>query len=102
MEQSDSLQALREHIDELDRQLLALLNQRAQASLDAALLKEQAGLPRLDQQREDQLVADLAAANPGPLADDDIQAIFQLLLERFRVLPLDLAGDGSLPDQEVE
>lgn len=102
-DRTQDLLALRDHIDSLDQELLILLNHRAQASLDAALLKAELGLPRFDQQREEGLIADLAAANPGPLTGDDIQAIYQLLLRRFRGLPLDLtrASLSGKQGQEV-
>jgi len=77
------LAALRERVDAIDTQLLALLNARAAVVRDIFALKEQQGVPRFNQARTDAIVQRLAAENQGPLSEQEVRAVFVPLLEFF-------------------
>ena len=77
------LAALRERVDAIDTQLLALLNARAAVVRDIYTLKEQQGVPRFNQARTDAILRRLAADNQGPLSEQEVRALFLPLLEFF-------------------
>lgn len=70
---------LRDAVEAVSHQLVALLNQRAR--LVAALMEEKraAGMPPRDPERERQLVARLGAASDGPLDEKRIARVFAVL-----------------------
>ena len=57
----------RARIDEIDRQLLRLLSQRAELSLEIGRAKRESGEPVLVPEREQEILDELARLNPGPL-----------------------------------
>ena len=83
MEQKNppGLEALRERIDVLDSQLLALLNERAQRVKDVARLKSEHGEEHCYRpEREARILRKLAAANPGPLNNEQLLYLFQQIM----------------------
>jgi chorismate mutase/prephenate dehydratase len=77
------LTALRERIDAIDTQLLALLNARAAVVRDIYMLKEQQSVPRFNQARTDAILQRLTAENQGPLTEQELRALFTPLLDFF-------------------
>ncbi|MCH1550860.1 MAG: prephenate dehydratase [Pseudomonadales bacterium] len=75
------LQPLRDRIDEIDRSLLGLLNERAQCALDVGEIKK--GRSSEDPpvfyrpEREAQILLSLMAQNKGPLPDQDVTRLFR-------------------------
>ena len=61
------LQALRDHIDAVDRDLLALLNRRAALALEVGELKKRDGAAVFRPEREAQVIDGLKQVNGGPL-----------------------------------
>jgi chorismate mutase len=88
------LGALRQRVDAIDVQLLALLNARAAVVSDIYALKERHGTPRFNRTRTDAILERLVSENRGPLSAGEVRALFAPLLsffvERFRA-----GGDGS-------
>jgi chorismate mutase len=76
----------RNRIDELDEQILALLNERAQAAAEIGILKRQQGLPVLDSKREQDILARLTSQNTGPMKDENIGKIFFAIMSGCREL----------------
>ena len=65
----------RKKIDELDRKLVELLSQRAQAAHEIGKLKRDSALPIYEPDREQAVFANVRRANPGPLSEHDILKI---------------------------
>ena len=86
MEKKDRLLELREELNELDRRIRDMLNQRAAISLEVGKLKKQNDGGVLRPMRERQLLEALAADNPGPLPDSHLQAIYREILSSSRSL----------------
>lgn len=82
---SPALREVREHIDELDRELVDLLRRRRELSARAAAAKRELGAPVLDPAREADLMHQRAqwAATAG-LAPEDVQALFRGILGMSR------------------
>jgi chorismate mutase len=85
------LGALRDRVDAIDTQLLALLNARAAVVRDIYAVKERESLPRFNQARTDAILARLIEQNQGPLSAQEVRDVFEPLLvffvQRYRVEP---------------
>ena len=80
------LLALRERIDAVDRELLAMLNRRAGLALEVGELKKHEGSPVFRPEREAQVIDGLKAANPGPLPNDCVAPIWREIMSASRAL----------------
>jgi chorismate mutase / prephenate dehydratase len=80
------LLALREQIDALDRDLLALLNRRASLALSVGALKKKEGSVAFRPEREAQVIDGLKAGNPGPLATESVAPIWREIMSACRAL----------------
>jgi chorismate mutase/prephenate dehydratase len=81
---SDPIKPLRERIDAIDEQVLALVNQRAQIAREIGELKGDGPVYRPE--REAQVIGRLRAANPGPLSADTIGHLFIEIISACRAL----------------
>ncbi|HMF90128.1 MAG TPA: chorismate mutase [Candidatus Angelobacter sp.] len=81
-----SLQGWRREIDLLDRELLRLLNRRAEIACELAAIKVAAGLPAYDGRREQQVLDRVCAQSQGPLPVESVTGIFRrIILETRRI-----------------
>lgn len=76
----------RSEIDRLDRELVALLNRRAECVLRLAPLKRQANKDVLDPDREAQVHDNLQSANEGPLPHESVARVFESVMAEMRLL----------------
>jgi chorismate mutase len=81
-----TLDELRLRIDELDRQLVALLNERASAAQMVGFLKAATSLPVYEPNREKIVYANVRAANTGPLPDIELTHIYERNIDVMRSL----------------
>ena len=81
-----SIDDLRNRIDEIDRQLVGLLNERARIVIEIGKLKSQTGSPVYAPDREKEVLAKIASANKGPLPDKCLAAIWRELMSGSFVL----------------
>ena len=93
---TDDLDALRSEIDALDRQIVSLLNRRAQLGLAAGKAKVKSGRPITDMEREREVMVRVAMANDGPLPQDALLALYRQLIETIKRLE-ELEKSGSKP-----
>ncbi len=82
----ERIAALRARIDEIDAQLVALLNARAACAVEIGELKEQAHQPIYQPAREAEVLANVRAANRGPLNDEAIARLFERIIDEARRL----------------
>ena len=78
------IRSWREKIDELDRKLVDLLNERAKAAQAIGRLKRSTQVPIYEPDRERTIFQNISAANDGPLRDQDLQVIYQALIAVMR------------------
>lgn len=78
--------ALRTQIDGLDRELLALLNRRAQLAQQVGELKKKEGSVVFRPEREAQVIDGLKAVNPGPLRSESVAPIWREIMSACRAL----------------
>ena len=97
----------RRKIDDLDRKLVELLCQRAQAVHEIGKLKSQSGLPVYEPDRERKVFENARAANAGPLPDRDLLRIYERIVDVMRQSEMELTlkkaspADG-LGDTEID
>jgi chorismate mutase/prephenate dehydratase len=80
------LPELRQQIDQLDRDLLALLNQRARLAQAVGEIKKHEGSVVFRPEREAQVIDGLKAVNGGPLKSDSIAPIWREIMSACRSL----------------
>ncbi len=83
---AQGLLALRERIDAVDRELLALLNRRAGLALEVGELKKAEGSVAFRPEREAQVIDGLKASNAGPLKNDSVAPIWREIMSACRAL----------------
>ena len=83
----------RSRISDLDNQILALLNQRAEAALQIGDLKRRQDAPSYVPEREAAILNRLAEASRGPLSAQAVTAVWREILSACRALesPLTVA-----------
>ncbi len=74
----------RDRIDELDRKILDLLNERARCVLALVPLKKRTGIPIYEPQREEQVLTNIRAHNGGPLSVEAVRRIFERIIDEMR------------------
>jgi chorismate mutase len=92
----------RKKIDELDRKLVELLNQRAQAAHEIGKLKRGAGMPIYEPDREQAVFGNVRKVNQGPLPDRDLLRVFERIMDIMRQIQQEemapepaVTGDGD-------
>lgn len=80
------LLALRTQIDEVDRELLALLNKRAQLAQHVGEVKRKEGSVAFRPEREAQVIDGMKARNPGPLLPESVAPIWREIMSACRAL----------------
>jgi len=79
-----SVEDWRRKIDEIDKQLVELLNERSRCVLEIGRLKQVTGDALYQPDREKQVLDGVVNANPGPLPDDAIRRLFERILDEAR------------------
>src|SRR5512140_3000466 len=74
----------RDKIDEVDRQLVKLLNERAAYVLELGRLKRAAGMPVYEPRREDEIFSNIRETNRGPLPDQALGRVFERIIDEGR------------------
>jgi chorismate mutase len=81
------LEEYRVLIDDLDRRLVDLLNQRTRIVEDIGRVKRAAQLPIYEPKREDQVIANISqASGEGPLTKEAVRRIFERIIDEMRMV----------------
>jgi chorismate mutase len=86
----------RTRIDEIDRKLVEILNERAQAAREIGLLKRNTQAPIYEPEREKQIFENVRRNNGGPLPDRDLQHVYERIIDVMRKLQ----REEAQPDPE--
>ena len=84
----ERVRELRERVDEVDRELIRALNERARLVQEIMGLKVEAGAPVYDPRREEEILRKVVELNEGPIYDSSMRDIFELILHRIRDLEI--------------
>lgn len=85
----EKIDGLRQEIDAYDRQIVDLLNKRAQCADRIGVIKRRIGLPVYVPSREEQVIAHVQSFNPGPLSADAISRLYERIIDESRRLEQD-------------
>ena len=89
------LEDCRKVIDSIDTEILGLLNRRADLSRLIGLMKTSAGLPIVDQAREETVIRRIVRENPGEIADTALVSIYREILDESRRIQSSIAKEVS-------
>ena len=78
----------RKQIDELDRKLVELINQRARAAQEIGRLKRNTSLPVYEPDREKQIFENIFRMNQGPLSNHMLQQVYERLIDVMRKIQI--------------
>ena len=70
----------RKKIDAIDSAMLQLLNLRTELALEVGRLKDERGLSLRVPAREQEIISRMKRTNPGPLSNESVARIYQLIL----------------------
>jgi chorismate mutase len=79
-----SIEDWRRKIDEIDRKLVELLNERSRCVLEIGNLKRTDGMPLYQPEREREILEAVERANRGPLSEAAIRRLFERILDEAR------------------
>ena len=94
---TEALRALarcRERIDEIDRRLVELLNERTSIVEEIGRIKRDAKLAIYEPRRESQVFDNITSHNGGPLTADGVKRIFERIIDEMRRVQKDRMIDG--------
>jgi chorismate mutase len=74
----------RSQIDEVDRQLVRLINERAKCALEIGRLKRNSAMPVYEPNRERIIFENIGRNNGGPLTNIQLRQIFERLVDVMR------------------
>jgi chorismate mutase-like protein len=80
------LEEFRVLIDDVDRRIVALLNERTRVVEDIGRVKRQTNLPIYEPKREDQVFANISSTNRGPLTEEAVRRIFERIIDEMRMI----------------
>jgi chorismate mutase len=90
------LEEFRVLIDDVDRRIVALLNERTQVVEGIGRVKRDAKLPVYEPKREEQVFANVTGCNQGPLTSDALRRIFERVIDEMRMIQrIRMESDGS-------
>jgi chorismate mutase len=93
----------RKKIDELDRRLVTLLNERAAAAGAIGQLKRHTDLPIYEPDREREVIANVQKCNAGPLAERDLAQIYERIMDVMRnIQKHEIVPDPGPSSRETE
>ena len=88
----------RKKIDELDRKMVELLNERAKAAQEIGRLKRSTAMPIYEPDREKKIFENVKAVNKGPLSGLDLTQVFERIIDIMR----NLQKNEIVPPQKDE
>ncbi len=71
-------------IDEIDRRLVELLNERAQAAHEIGKLKRNTSMPIYEPEREKKIFENVQRANHGPLPEGELRQVYERIIDVMR------------------
>jgi chorismate mutase len=90
----------RKRIDEIDRQLLKLLNERSQCAVEVGHLKKQLRMAAWQPEREAEILRNVVESNPGPLDGAAIRRLFERIIDEARALERHAMDSGGSTGKE--
>jgi chorismate mutase len=74
----------RRRMDEIDKKLVELLNERSQCALEIGRIKQQSNMPIYQPAREKEVLSNAEQNNKGPLTNAAIRRLFERIIDEAR------------------
>jgi chorismate mutase-like protein len=74
----------RAKINDIDRKLVELLNERSRCAIEIGRIKQALNLRVYDPERERDVIRRAQAENQGPLDDEGLQRLFERIIDECR------------------
>ena len=71
-------------IDDVDRRIVDLLNERTRTVEEIGRVKKHSDLPIYEPKREELVFANITGHNQGPLSQDALRRIFERIIDEMR------------------
>jgi chorismate mutase len=95
-EARQQLEEFRVRIDDVDRRIVELLNERTRVVEEIGRVKREARLPIYEPKREDQVFANVTSCNGGPITPEAVRRIFERIIDEMRsIQKLRMMGNGD-------
>ena len=91
----------RKKIDELDRQLVRLINERAQCAHEIGKLKRNSSMPIYEPDRERIIFENIARSNAGPLSNVQLRQVYERLVDVMRQVQREEMAPETEPGKDV-
>ena len=95
-EARQKLEEYRVVIDQIDRRIVALLNERTEIVECIGRVKRECQMPVYEPRREDQVFANIAEANHGPIGHAAVRRIFERIIDEMRSIQRVHMQDGEV------
>jgi len=89
-------------IDELDRQLVRLINERAHCAQEIGKLKRNSSIPIYEPDRERIIFDNIAHANGGPLSQVQLRQVYERLVDVMRQIQVDESAQPPVAERTGE
>jgi chorismate mutase len=89
-------------IDELDRKLVALINERARCAEEIGKLKRNSSIPIYEPDRERIIFDNIARQNQGPLTQVQLRQIYERLVDVMRQIQRDEIAPAPVTEHHDE
>ncbi len=94
---SDDLTRCRVVIDEIDRRIIGLLNERTVVVEEIGRIKEEMRIGIYEPKREDQVLENVLTHSSGPLPPEAVKRIFERIMDEMRTLQKLRLSNGRTP-----
>ena len=90
------LERFRVQIDDVDRRIVELLNERTRVVEEIGRVKREARLPIYEPKREDQVFRNVTESNNGPLTPEALKRVFERIIDEMRTVQrVRMESDGD-------
>lgn len=90
-------------MDEIDKKLVELLNERCKCALEIGHLKHKAKIPLYQPTREKEVLSNAETNNKGPLSHPAIRRLFERIIDEARSAErIAMAEEPSATDDEKQ
>lgn len=91
----EELARYREGIDDVDRRILALLNERTRIVEEIGRVKREQKMAIYEPKREDQVFRNVTESNRGPLSAAAVKRIFERVIDEMRTIQQERMTSGQ-------
>ena len=89
----DNIEDWRDKIDEIDKKLVELLNERARSADEIGKIKQRLGMEAYSPKREKEVLDNVIKYNTGPLNNLALRRLFERIIDESRKLEREAMND---------